>query len=133
MSLINFLKKKPSIKNKEFSVEEELLNEGSSVNDIIIPLHVKKKQEGVLKKIVKNVFVVKSVYDIGKEVMVFGFVEEGVLKKKMKTKINGVVFSISDLKRVDSVKELTSGVEGSIFLKGDKPCLVKLGDILVFK
>ncbi|HPM86203.1 MAG TPA: hypothetical protein PLI99_03855 [archaeon] len=134
MGLISFLKKKALVDKNESIVEGDLLNEGDFVDNVIIPIHVREKQVKVSKKAVRNIFVVKSVYDISKEVMLFGFVDEGVLKKRMKTKINGVEFSISDLKKFNSsVKELISGFEGSIFLKGKKQCLVRVGDVLVFK
>jgi hypothetical protein len=135
MGLFNFFKKKVLEKESFMSEEEKLLNGDSDGNEVIVSLHVNEAKEKIMKKaVVENVFAVTGVYDIGTEVMISGKVQSGVLKKKMKIKINDKESVLLDLKqRSSSVKELNSGEDGTVFLKGKNLFLVKVGDILKFK
>ena len=134
MSLFDFFKKSTSSKEDFMSEEEKILNDGET-SGIIIPNHIKKLKERLTKKVVsENIFVVTGVYAIGTQVMVSGKVRSGVLKKKLKIKINDKESSLIDLKKgSSSVKQLIEGEEGTVFLKGKNLFLLKIGDILNFK
>lgn len=135
MGLFDFFKKKDSDKKSFMSEEEKLLNGDTNGDEVVIPTHVKEANEkSVLKVSVENVFAVTGVYDIGSEVMLSGRVQSGVLKKKLKTKINDKESVLTDLKQnSSSVKQIKAGEDGTIFLKGKNLFLVKIGDVLKFK
>lgn len=134
MDLFNFLKKNDSKKESFMTEEEKLLNEGET-NGVLIPNHIKEALKKSISKIsVENIFLVTGVYDIGTEVMFSGRVKSGVLKKKLKTKINDKESVLTDLKANSvPVKQIVAGEEGAIFLKGKNLFLVKIGDVLKFK
>ena len=134
MGLLDIFKKSDSSKEETMSEEEKILNEGET-SGTIIPNHIKKLKERLTKKVVsENTFLVTGVYAIGTQVMISGKVKSGLLKKKLKTKINDKESILTDLKKKSSsVKQLIEGEEGAIFLKGKNLFLVKIGDILDFK
>ncbi len=135
MGLFDFLKKKETSKESFMSEEEKILNGGEEGNEIVVPTRIKEAREKAATKVVEeNLFVVTGVYDIGTEVMFSGKVQSGLLKKKLKTIVNDKESVLSDLKMHSStVKQLVSGEEGTIFLKGKNLFLVKSGDVLKFK
>ena len=136
MGIFDFLKK-----NKQEPVTEgDKILGGAESAEILIPDHARpdaKKQEGpvIIKKKDKTAsFKVFGVYDIGTEIMVSGMVESGILRKRMKTKINDKDAVLSDIKiGSDSVQELLMQEEGKIFLKGKNLYTLKQDDILEFK
>ena len=134
MGLFDFFKKSNSSREEAMSEEEKILNEGET-SGVIIPNHIKKLKEKFIKKTIsENIFVVTGVYAIGTQVMISGKVKSGLLKKKLKTKINDKESILTDLKKKSSsVKQLIEGEDGTIFLKGKNLFLVKIGDILSFK
>lgn len=132
MDLFGFARKKAEEKS-----EAELILEGADSNEIVVPNHAKQQEENFEKKSVsskKNLFVISNVYDIGTQVMVSGTVENGVLTKKLRTKIKDKDIPISDLKLGSaSVKELSAGSSGTVFLRGKDLHMLRAGDVLEFK
>ncbi|MEI7961811.1 MAG: hypothetical protein WCI04_05760 [archaeon] len=132
MGFLGFGKKKSEVKS-----DSELILAGANNLDIIVPDHAKPKDVIVEKKPVvskKNIFIIDSIYDIGTQVMLSGSVESGLLKKNLKVKIKGKLIPISDLKEgVSSVKELTVGNKGTIFLRGKNLNILRVGEGLEFK
>lgn len=91
------------------------------------PVEVKKKKAG-------NLFVVNGNYDMGSQLMLSGVMQSGKLKKGMKTKKDKSELTIAEMKiSSQTVKELSEGEEGTIFLKYKIFPNVKYDDILEFK
>jgi len=136
MGIFDFLRK-----NKQEPVTEgDKILDGAESAEILIPEHARpesKTQAEILpskKKDKTASFKVFGVYDIGTEIMVSGMVDSGVLKKRMKTKINDKDAVLSDIKiGSDSVQELLTKEEGKIFLKGKNLYTLKQDDVLEFK
>ena len=133
MGLFDFLKKNDSSKESFMSEEEKLLNDDENSSVLILDHPKVVKNKTVSKNVSDNLFIVTGVYAIGTQVMFSGKVQSGVLKKKLKTKINDKESILTELKTHSSlVKQLVAGDEGTIFLKGKNLFLVKIGDILKF-
>lgn len=133
MGMFDFLGKK----NNESLSEVDMILDSDKNPDVVIPQHAKLKEEksgASEKRVSKSVFVVNGVYAIGGEVMLSGSVKSGLIKKKMKTKVNDKESVVLGLKiGTNNVQQLNSGDEGTIFVKGKNLFLVKNGDLLEFK
>ncbi|MFA5126293.1 MAG: hypothetical protein WC462_04815 [archaeon] len=136
MSIFDFLRK-----NKQEPVTEgDKILDGAESAEILIPEHARPESKAqaetvtVKKKDKTSSFRIFGVYDIGTEIMVSGIVETGILRKRMKTKINDKDAVLSDIKiNSDSVQELLTKEEGKIFLKGKNLYTLKQDDVLEFK
>ena len=139
MGLFDFMKKK---KNEAPSEEEKIL-QGAESAGVVVPDHAKPKEgeakkseakKSVSKKQPSSVFRITGVYAVGGDVMLSGVVEQGIIRKKMKTKIRDKESTVLDIKiGTSSVKELLLREEGTIFLRGKSLFLVRTEDLLEFK
>jgi hypothetical protein len=124
-------------KKAEVITEADKILDGDESPDIVIPNHAKPKEAKPVaekKTQSKALFRVGGVYAVGGDVMLSGHCESGKLKKKMKVKINDKESVITDIKKgSDSVLELVTNEEGTIFLRGKNLFLVRTQDLLEFK
>lgn len=132
MGFLGFGKKKEGPRT-----EDELILSSDQNPEIVVPDHAKPAAVLEEKKPVpskKNFFRIEMLYDIGTQVMLSGSVESGLLKKNLKTKIRDKQIPISDLKSgTESIKEISAGNKGTIFLRGKDLNILRTGDVLEFK
>ena len=70
---------------------------------------------------------------VGVETMISGTVTSGKITKRMTTQINGSMMRVSEIKKnYQSVQELATGENGTIFTRGNAAARIKSGDVLDF-
>jgi hypothetical protein len=139
MGLLDFL----NSKKIEEKTEADLILDGAESNDVLVPDHAKLPQgklakesvgSSLKKQILFGRFKVSGLYDTGKSLMLKGFVESGVIKRKMHSGKDKNELIVADiLIGSDRVKELLPGREGAILVKYKTVPFIKYGDVLEFK
>jgi hypothetical protein len=115
-------------------------------------VHVEKKEEKLIMQTLSEsipdtklidleiegdniaLFKVDGIYSIGPTSMLTGFVENGRIKKGMKTIVNEVNIKVVGIRKdMEEIASLLSGQEGTLEIKSKKNPLLKQGDYLEFE